>query len=63
VVQGPRKKTDMKPRLEYWKVAPDGFKAMSSMEAYLRESGFDKSLLLRSRARPDGAEPGAADVA
>ena len=35
----------MKSRLEHWKVAPGGFKAMSSMEAYLRESGFDKSFL------------------
>ena len=35
----------MKPRMEYWKVAPGAFKAMSSLEAYLRESGFDKALL------------------
>ena len=35
----------MKPRMEHWKVAPGGFKAMSSLEAYLRESGFDKALL------------------
>ena len=35
----------MKPRMEHWKVAPGGFKAMSSLEAYLRESGLDKGLL------------------
>ena len=35
----------MKPRMEYWKVAPGGYKAMSSLEAYLRESGVDKRLL------------------
>ena len=35
----------MKPRMEYWKVAPGAFKAMSSLEAYLRESGLDKGLL------------------
>jgi AhpD family alkylhydroperoxidase len=31
--------------MEYWKVAPGGFKAMSSLEAYLRDSGLDKRLL------------------
>jgi AhpD family alkylhydroperoxidase len=31
--------------MEYRKVAPAAFKAMSSLEAYLRESGFDKTLL------------------
>jgi AhpD family alkylhydroperoxidase len=35
----------LKPRLEYWKTAPGGFKAMSSLEAYLRESGLDHRLL------------------
>ena len=35
----------MKPRMEYWKVAPGAYKAMSSLEAYLRESGLDKPLL------------------
>lgn len=35
----------MKPRMEYWKVAPGAFKAMSSVEAYLRESGLDHALL------------------
>ena len=35
----------MKPRLEHWRVAPGGFKAMSSLEAYLRESGFERALL------------------
>ena len=33
----------MKPRMEYWKVAPAAFKVMSSLETYLRESGFDKA--------------------
>ena len=35
----------MKPRMEYWKAAPGAYKAMSSLEAYLRESGLDKRLL------------------
>jgi AhpD family alkylhydroperoxidase len=35
----------MKPRMEYWKVAPGAFKAMSSLESYLRESGLDHRLL------------------
>ena len=35
----------MKPRMEHWKVAPGGFKAMNSLEAYLRDSGLDKALL------------------
>ena len=35
----------MKPRMEHWKVAPGGFKAMSSLEAYLRDSGLDEALL------------------
>jgi len=35
----------MKPRMEYWKVAPGGYKAMASLEAYLRESGLGKPLL------------------
>jgi AhpD family alkylhydroperoxidase len=35
----------MKVRIEYWKVAPAPFKAMSSLEAYLRESGLDHSFL------------------
>src|SRR5215216_7872371 len=34
----------MKPRMEFWKVAPDAYKAMSSLDAYLRESGLDKGL-------------------
>ena len=37
----------MKPRMEYWRVAPGALKAMSSLEAYLRESGLDKPLLHR----------------
>src|SRR4029434_1788144 len=39
------KEPDMKPRMEYWKVAPGGYKAMASLEAYLRESGLAKPLL------------------
>ena len=35
----------MKPRMEFWKVAPGAYKAMSSLEAYLRDSGLDKALL------------------
>lgn len=35
----------MKPRLEYWKAAPGGYKALSSLEAYLRECSIDKALL------------------
>ena len=35
----------MKTRMEYWKIAPGAFKAMSSLEAHLRESGLDKGLL------------------
>lgn len=35
----------MKPRLEYWKIAPGAFKAMSSLEVYLRDSGLDHALL------------------
>ncbi len=35
----------MKPRLEYWKASPDSYKAMMALEAYLRGSGLEKSLL------------------
>lgn len=35
----------MKPRMEYWRIAPGAFKAMSSLETYLRDSGLDKKLL------------------
>jgi AhpD family alkylhydroperoxidase len=35
----------MKPRMEYWRAAPGGFKAMASLEAYLRECGLEKGLL------------------
>ena len=35
----------MKARLEYWKVAPGGFKAMMGLEAYLHESGLEAGLL------------------
>ena len=32
-------------RMEYWKLAPGAFKAMMSLETYLRDCGFEKSLL------------------
>ena len=35
----------MHPRIEYWKIAPAAFKAMSSLEAYLRDCGFDGPFL------------------
>src|ERR1043166_673929 len=35
----------MKSRMEYWKVAPGGFKAMSSVETYLQDCGLDQRLL------------------
>lgn len=35
----------MKPRMEYWKAAPGGYKAMMAVEAYLRDSGLEKTLL------------------
>jgi AhpD family alkylhydroperoxidase len=35
----------MKQRMNYWKVAPDAFKAMSALEIYLKNSGLDKGLL------------------
>lgn len=35
----------MKPRMEYWKVAPGGYKAIRSLEAYLRECGLEHGLL------------------
>jgi AhpD family alkylhydroperoxidase len=35
----------MKARLEYWKVAPGGFKAMMGLESYLHESGLEAPLL------------------
>jgi AhpD family alkylhydroperoxidase len=35
----------MKSRLEYWKVSPSGYKAMSSLEAYLHDCGLDRRLL------------------
>jgi AhpD family alkylhydroperoxidase len=35
----------MKSRMEYWKVAPGGYKALMALEAYLRDSGLDKPLL------------------
>ena len=35
----------MKARMEYWKAAPGGFKAMSAVETYLHESGLPLPLL------------------
>ena len=35
----------MDARMEYWKAAPGGFKAMSSLEAYLRDCGIEQPLL------------------
>lgn len=35
----------MKARMEYWKIAPGAFKAMSSLETYLQGSGMDQRLL------------------
>lgn len=35
----------MKPRMEYWKVAPGSYKAMMALETYFRESSLEKSLL------------------
>src|SRR3954471_11915106 len=35
----------MKTRMEHWKVAPGGFKAMSSLEAYLHDSTLKVPLL------------------
>jgi AhpD family alkylhydroperoxidase len=35
----------MNARMEHWKVAPGAFKAMSSLEAYLADSGLGEPLL------------------
>jgi AhpD family alkylhydroperoxidase len=35
----------MKERMDYVKVAPDGYKAMAGLEAYVRRSGLEPSLL------------------
>lgn len=35
----------MKQRMEYWNIAPGAYKAMLSLETYLRGCGLDKSLL------------------
>ncbi len=35
----------MKMRLDYWKAAPGAFKAMLSMESYLRDCGLEPSLM------------------
>lgn len=36
---------DVQPRIEYTKTAPDGYKAMLSLETYVRSSGLEPSLL------------------
>lgn len=41
----------MKPRIEYWKVSPGGYKAMSSLEVYLRDCGLDHALIHMIRLR------------
>jgi AhpD family alkylhydroperoxidase len=35
----------MKQRIEYTKIAPDGYKAMAGLENYVRHSGLEPSLL------------------
>lgn len=35
----------MKPRIEYARVAPGGIRALVALEAYVRESGLERSLL------------------
>jgi AhpD family alkylhydroperoxidase len=35
----------MKPRMEYWKAAPGGYRAMMALEAYLHDTGLDHGLL------------------
>ena len=35
----------MEPRMDYMKTAPDGYKAMSALESYVRQSGLEHSLL------------------
>jgi len=35
----------MKPRMEFWKIAPNAYKAMLGLDAYLHGSGLDAKLL------------------
>ena len=35
----------MKPRMEFWKIAPDAYKAMLGLDGYLHGSGLAASLL------------------
>jgi AhpD family alkylhydroperoxidase len=35
----------MQPRMDYMKTAPDGYKAMSALESYVRQCGLEHSLL------------------
>ena len=35
----------MQPRMDYVKAAPDGYKAMSGLESYVRQCGLEHPLL------------------
>lgn len=35
----------MKPRMEYWRVAPEPYKAMTALETYLHDCSIDQALL------------------
>ena len=35
----------MKPRMQFWKIAPGAYKAMSSLEAHLHDSGLTDALV------------------
>jgi AhpD family alkylhydroperoxidase len=37
--------TDMQQRLDPWKVSPEAYKAMAGLQAYVNQSGLEKSLL------------------
>jgi AhpD family alkylhydroperoxidase len=47
-----RKERIMKPRIEYWKTAPEGIKEMYALEQYVKQSGLEPSLLdlIKTRA-------------
>lgn len=40
-----KEEKDMKPRMEYWKASPDGYKAMMAVERYLSDCGLERNLL------------------
>jgi AhpD family alkylhydroperoxidase len=42
----------MEPRMDYMKIAPDGYKAMSALESYVRQCGLEHPLLelIKTRA-------------